>query len=146
MGTACAFPVARCARGTFRSSAALCAIPHRVPLMQGDPACWPIGPIRIRVDFLLLNPSRFSFSKGQFNVSGHCCRNVVVDQQDTNALIESTNWCRSNRHVGIYRMALNSKDHLQVSAGCSKRERNNCWRLLRALFAVFLILNWHMYT
>ena len=31
----------RCARGTFHSSAALCAIPHRVPLMQGDPACWP---------------------------------------------------------------------------------------------------------
>ena len=36
MGTACAYPVARCALGTLRSSAALCAIQHRVPLMQGQ--------------------------------------------------------------------------------------------------------------
>ena len=39
MGTACASLVARCARGTLCSSAALCAIQHRVPRMQGDPAC-----------------------------------------------------------------------------------------------------------
>ena len=54
------------------------------------------------------------FSKGQFNVSGCCCRNVVVDQQDANALIESTRWCLSNRQVGVDWMAFNSKDHLQV--------------------------------
>ena len=36
MGTACTYMVARCARGTLRSSAALCAIQHRVPLMQGQ--------------------------------------------------------------------------------------------------------------
>ena len=41
MGTACASLVARCARGTLRSSEVLCAIPHRVPLMLGDSSCWP---------------------------------------------------------------------------------------------------------
>ena len=44
------------------------------------------------------------FSQGQFNLSGRCCRNVGADQQDTNVLIESTSWCRSNRHVGIDRI------------------------------------------
>ena len=44
------------------------------------------------------------FSQDQFNVSGRCCRNVVVDQQrhqrvdrvDKLVSIESTRWCRSN--------------------------------------------------
>ena len=51
------------------------------------------------------------FSKGRFNVSGLCCRNIVVGQQDPDVLIKSTSWCRSNGHVGVYQMAFNSKNH-----------------------------------
>ena len=47
------------------------------------------------------------FSQGQFNVSGSCCRNVGVGQQDNNVLVELKNWCRSNRHVDVHRMAFN---------------------------------------
>ena len=49
MGIAWASPVARCARGTLRSSAALCAIQHRVPLSgiaaggNADGMCIPGG-------------------------------------------------------------------------------------------------------
>ena len=41
MGTACAWPVARWARGTLRSSAALFWVPHLVPRKEGDPVCCP---------------------------------------------------------------------------------------------------------
>ena len=41
MGTACAWPVARWARGTLRSSAALFWVPHLVPRKYGDPMCCP---------------------------------------------------------------------------------------------------------
>ena len=41
MGTDCAWPVARWARGTLRSSAALFWVPHLVPRKYGDPMCCP---------------------------------------------------------------------------------------------------------
>ena len=86
----------------------------------------------LQIESLWMTIVAMLFSKGQFNVSGRCCRNVVVDQQDTNALIESTRWCLSNRQVGVDWMAFNSKDHLQVLEAARKRNKNNCWRLLQA--------------
>ena len=85
----------------------------------------------LQIESLWMTIVAMLFSKGQFNVSGRCCRNVVVDQQDTNALIESTRWCLSNRQVGVDWMAFNSKDHLQVLEDARKRNKNNCWQLLQ---------------
>ena len=49
------------------------------------------------------------FLQGQFKVSGRCCQNVGVNQQDTNELIETTSWCPLNQHIGVYRMASTRK-------------------------------------
>ena len=67
----------------------------------------------LQIESLWMNIVAILFSKGQFNVSGRCCWNVVVDQQgttgptrwsnqqvfvdriDTLVSIESTRWCRS---------------------------------------------------
>ena len=83
-----------------------------------------------------------------------CChtRNVVVDRQDTNSLIESTSWCLSNRHVGVDRIAFNSNDHLQVLDRCLKGEQKQLLAtapsLIRSIFDVestyvFLIISSH---
>ena len=89
----------------------------------------------LRIESLWMTIVAMLFSKGQFNVRGRCCRNVVVDQQYNNALIESKRWYLSNRHVGVDQMAFNSKDHwhLQGLETCSKMEQKQCcWRLLQA--------------
>ena len=50
MGTACACPVARSARGMYLTSAALFWTPNMVPCMQEDPASWPrVEKIRVQL-------------------------------------------------------------------------------------------------
>ena len=63
------------------------------------------------------------FSKGQLNISGCHCRNIGVYQQNTNVLIKSTSWCRSNRHVSINRMTLTQKSFTGIRKMLEKRTK-----------------------
>ena len=105
----------------------------------------------LQIESFVMTIIALLFSKYQSNVSGRYYRSKCLCVDRIYKLV--SNHCRSNQHVGVNRMAFNSKNHLHVLERCLRREQKiigDCVNLplqntFHAQIHCILILNFTTY-